>query len=243
MPVWKNWSPRVSATYDLFGNAKTAIKFSANKYVLSATNGVAAALNPMRLQSSSLSWTDLNGDDVAQGAKGCTYLTAGCEINFAQLPATFGLITPGCTTIYAPGSIGCGTDQVDSEHQARYGVGLQHRRSARAVPELRRDRELLLHRFYNLRQTNNLLQTPADYTPVQVASPLDGSVVTIYNVSTAKQSAVRNLQTSSDTAKMWNTDFELDSTHGFHMARRSSAERPRTGRSPRSATLPTIRTG
>src|SRR5439155_11198291 len=43
MPVWKNLSPRLSATYDLLGNAKTAVKFSANKYVLSATNGVASA--------------------------------------------------------------------------------------------------------------------------------------------------------------------------------------------------------
>ena len=209
MPVWKNWSPRLSATYDLRGDAKTALKFSANKYVLSATNGVAAALNPMRLQSSSLSWTDLNGDDVAQGAKGCTYLTAGCEINFAQLPTTFGLITPGCTTIYAPGSVGCGTDQVDPnikrDTEWAYNIGIQHE----LFPRFAITANYFYTRFYNLRQTNNLLQTPADYTPVQVASPLDGSVVTIYNVSAAKQSAVRNLQTSSDTAKMWNTDFEF----------------------------------
>ena len=31
------------STYDLFGDGKTAVKFSANKYQLSATNGVAAA--------------------------------------------------------------------------------------------------------------------------------------------------------------------------------------------------------
>ncbi|HEX7795027.1 MAG TPA: TonB-dependent receptor [Vicinamibacterales bacterium] len=209
MPVWKNWEPRVSVTYDVRGNAKTAVKFSANKYVLSATNGVAAALNPMRLQSASLSWTDLNGDDVAQGSKGCTYLSAGCEINFAQLPSTFGLITPGCTTIYAPGSIGCGTDQVDPnikrDTEWAYNIGIQHE----LFPRIAVTANYFYTRFYNLRQTNNLLQTFADYTPVQVASPLDGSVVTIYNVSTAKQSAVRNLQTSSDTAKMWNHDFEF----------------------------------
>ena len=163
----------------------------------------------MRLQSSSLSWTDLNGDDVAQGSKGCTYLTAGCEINFAQLPTTFGLITPGCTTIYAPGSVGCGTDQVDPnikrDTEWAYNIGIQHE----LFPRFAITANYFYTRFYNLRQTNNLLQTPADYTPVQVASPIDGSVVTIYNVSAAKQSAVRNLQTSSDTAKMWNTDFEF----------------------------------
>ena len=106
------------------------VKFSANKYVLSATNGIAAALNPMRLQSSSLSWTDMNNDDIAQGARGCAYLTPGCEMNFSQLASNFGLITPGCTTIYSPGSIACGTDQADPnikrDTEIAYGFGVQH---------------------------------------------------------------------------------------------------------------------
>ena len=44
---------------------------------------------PPRLQ-----WRDVNGDDIAQGERGCNYGTAGtpgCEINFAQLPANFGI--------------------------------------------------------------------------------------------------------------------------------------------------------
>ena len=145
MPPWKNLEPRFALTYDLFGTGKTAVKFSANKYVLSATNGIAAALNPMRLQSSSLSWTDMNGDDIAQGARGCQYLTPGCEMNFAQLPATFGLITPGCTTIYSPGSIGCGTDQADPnikrDNEIAYAFGVQHELFGRVRGEC----GLLLH--------------------------------------------------------------------------------------------------
>ncbi|HUR32553.1 MAG TPA: TonB-dependent receptor [Vicinamibacterales bacterium] len=209
MPPWKNLEPRFSATYDLLGNGKTAVKFSANKYVLSATNGIAAGLNPMRLQSASLSWTDLNGDDIAQGARGCVYLTPGCEMNFAQLPTTFGLITPGCTTIYSPGSIPCGTDQADPnikrDTENAYAIGIQHE----LVPGVAVNAGYYYTRFYNLRQTNNLLQTFNDYAPVQIASPLDGSVITVYNVSAAKQSAVLNLQTSSDTARMANNSFEV----------------------------------
>jgi hypothetical protein len=209
MPPWKNLEPRFSVTYDLSGTGTTAVKFSANKYVLSATNGIAAALNPMRLQSASLNWTDLNGDDIAQGSRGCVYLTAGCEMNFAQLPATFGLIAQGCTTIYSEGSIPCGTDQADPnikrDTEVAYALGVQHQ----LFPGFALNGNYYYNRFYNLRQTNNLLQTPADYTPVQIASPLDGSVITVYNVSPAKQSAVRNLLTSSDTAKMWNHSFEV----------------------------------
>jgi Carboxypeptidase regulatory-like domain/TonB-dependent Receptor Plug Domain len=208
MPPWKNLEPRFALTYDLFGTGKTAVKFSANKYVLSATNGIASALNPMRLQSSSLSWTDMNGDDIAQGARGCQYLTPGCEMNFAQLPATFGLITPGCTTIYSPGSIGCGTDQADPnikrDNEIAYAFGVQHE----LTPGFAVNAGYYYTRFYNLRQTNNMLRTFADYTPVDVVSPLDGEVITIYNVSAAAQSRVANLQTSSDSAKRWNTSFE-----------------------------------
>ena len=116
-------SRRASASaYDLFGNAKTALKFSANKYMLSATDGVAADYNPMRLQTQNVDWRDLNSDDIAQGEQGCVYLTAGCELNFAQLPANFGVITPGCQVVYSPGSIPCGTDQVDPDIKRPYNV-------------------------------------------------------------------------------------------------------------------------
>jgi hypothetical protein len=43
-------------------------------------------INPPALTSATLSWTDLNNDQIPQGEPGCTYQTAGCEINLAQLP-------------------------------------------------------------------------------------------------------------------------------------------------------------
>ena len=33
MPTWKSISPRFGAVYDLFGNQKTALKFSIGKYM------------------------------------------------------------------------------------------------------------------------------------------------------------------------------------------------------------------
>jgi len=40
--------------------------------------------------------------------------------------------------------------------------------------------------YYNLKSATTVLQTFSDYTPQQVISPLDGSAITIYNVSRAK---------------------------------------------------------
>ncbi|MGC4080650.1 MAG: TonB-dependent receptor [Vicinamibacterales bacterium] len=197
MPVWKTIAPRFGVTYDLLGNAKTALKFSANKYMLSATDGVAADYNPMRLQTQNVDWRDLNGDDIAQGERGCVYLTPGCELNFAQLPANFGVITPGCQVVYAPGSIPCGTDQVDPDverpYNVQYSVGVQHE----LLPRVSLSANWFRTRFYNAYLKVNTLRSDADYTPASIANPIDGSAVTVYNVSTAKVSAVQNLNTTA----------------------------------------------
>ncbi len=87
-------APRFGLAYDLFGNGKTALKFSINRYNASRTTGDANSgaqrYNPLARTSITLNWTDLNKDDIAQGELGCVYLTAGCEINLSGLPSNFG---------------------------------------------------------------------------------------------------------------------------------------------------------
>ena len=212
MPVWKTLSPRVGAVYDLFGNAKTALKFSANRYQATYTDGVADGYNPMRLQTSALTWTDLNGDDIAQGGRGCVYLSAGCEMNFSQLPANFGLITPGCKVVYTPGVPACGLDQVSPdakrEYEWAYNVGVQHE----LLPRVSLTGNWFYTQFSARPLVQNTLQTFADYTPVQVVSPMDGSIVTIHNVSAAKQNQVQRLRTTDADAQRWNQTFEVGFT-------------------------------
>ena len=58
-----------------------------NKFVTAQTTGFAQLYNPTALTTQALPWTDVNRDDIAQGERGCTYLTPGCEINFANLLA------------------------------------------------------------------------------------------------------------------------------------------------------------
>jgi hypothetical protein len=151
----------------------------------------------------------LNRDDIADGAPGCVYLTPGCEINMAQAPVNFGLTTPGCTVIYTPGSIPCGTSQVapnvDREHSVQYSLSLQHE----LLPRVSVTAGYLRTNFYNRRAVQNVLQSFSDYTPVQIASPLDGSVVTMYNVSTAKRNQVLNVEDMAPERRMWNNSVEL----------------------------------
>ena len=72
LPNWSDLAPRFAAVYDLFGNGKTALKYSLNRYNLARTTGIAANYNPLLAQTATLPWRDVNGDDIAQGERGCT---------------------------------------------------------------------------------------------------------------------------------------------------------------------------
>ncbi len=192
MPTWKDFAPRFGVVYDVFGTGKTALKAGFNRYNESRTTQFATKYNPLALTSFSLPWTDSNGDDIAQGERGCAYLTTGCEINFAGLPANFG------TRSLA---------NVDPDFQRTYNLeytaGIQHE----VLPRVSVSATYYRRQFYDLPVSDNLLRTPADYRAVDVVSPLDGSVFTAYTVATAAQlSRVQDFDTnaSSDRKQTYN---------------------------------------
>src|SRR3954468_23050494 len=214
IPVWKNMSPRTSAVYDIFGNGKTAVRAGFNKYMTAATTGFAQIYNPTALITQSLAWTDLNGDDVAQGNRGCVYKTAGCEIDFSSLPANFGV--RALSTFDA---------NLSRPYQLMYNLGVSH--------ELLRGTSVQVEWFHsdfkNLIARNNVARTAADYTLINVASPIDGSVIPYYNVSTAKSSAVTNVD-SNDPNLTRNYDgvefnFNARLPHGIRLFGGTSTEK------------------
>ena len=64
--------------------------------------------------------------------------------------------------------------------------------------------------FQNLLQTDFVDRSQADYTPVNVVSPLDGEVITAYNLAPAKLSLTQTLDTNatSDRKQTFN-GYEL----------------------------------
>jgi hypothetical protein len=211
MPIWKTLSPLFGFAYDLLGNARTALKFSVNRYQQSQTGGQSALYNPMRLQSATLTWNDLNHDSIAQGAPGCVFGTPGCEINFAQTPANFGIIPAGCSLIATPGSIPCGTDQVDPnikrQYNTQWGLGVQHA----LLPRVSITANWFHTDFSNLFLRPHLLPSYGTYTAAQIVSPLDGHLITIYNVSAAARSQVLNVHSTAPSARQWDNALEFGS--------------------------------
>src|SRR5207237_1558033 len=73
----------------------TAIRFEFTSFEHAATTTIAELYDPANAANvqATGAWTDLNKDDIAQGAPGCVYLTEGCEINFANVPKNFGTVS------------------------------------------------------------------------------------------------------------------------------------------------------
>ena len=205
MPIWKTFSPRTAAVFNLFGNGKTALRVGYNRYQAAATTTLASLYNPSAVVSQSLPWTDLNTDDIAQGTPGCVYLTAGCEMNFASLPANFGIVS------LANPDPGLKRPFVD-----QYNVGLTH--------EVLRGVSVTGEWFHNLSKNvmmrTNVLRpgtyangtvTNASYRPVTVFSPIDGTPVTVYDfANTTASRAVQEIDTNDPNLTQSYDAFEFN---------------------------------
>ena len=195
LPDWNSWSSRVAVVYDVRGNGKTAVRFGFNKYMTGATTGFAQIYNPTALTTLNLAWTDLNSNDIAEGARGCVYKTTNCEIDFTTLPANFGV---RALSTFDP--------NLARPYQLSYNLGVQH--------ELLRGTSLTVEWFHsdfkNLIERNNVSRTAADYTLINVASPIDGSSVPYYNISTAKKNAVQNVDSNDPNLQRWYNGVEIN---------------------------------
>jgi hypothetical protein len=188
-PGWgPAWSPRFGATYDVFGNARTALKFSLGKYLTPRTTGLAQRLNPVSLASASIPWNDrdlagralaTNGDDIAQDN----------ELDLTRLPANFGERR---------------LDRIDPDLNREYNVEL-----AAAVQHALTDRISATfgwyrRTFHNQFVVDNQFRDSSDYDPVQVVSPYNGEVFTVYNLRNVSElSQVDNVITNASPDRKW----------------------------------------
>lgn len=195
LPNWTDIAPRFGTAYDLFGDGRTALKFSLNRYNDARTTGIAAMYNPLALATARLTWRDLNGDDIAQGQPGCVYLTAGCEINVGQIPANFGVRS---LRQYDP--------DTERPWNLMSSIGVQHQLTS-AVSVMA---AMVQNRFYKLPIRDNLLRTRADYTPLTVYSPIDGEAITIYNLAPNKVTQIQEVDSTATSARrQMFTGYEL----------------------------------
>jgi hypothetical protein len=189
---WKDLSPRIGVAYDVFGNGRTAIKASINRYnvqglFLNDQNPARANVTMQR------SWTDPNGDFIIQGDP------FNPEINGELGPSqnrNFGreIIPYNFDPDYA---FGFGVrpynweTSVSAQHELMSGVSVNvsyHRRT-----------------YGNFQVNDNLLVAPTDYSPYRVQAPSDarlpGSggypIADLYDLNNNKVGQNQTITTSS----------------------------------------------
>jgi carboxypeptidase family protein/TonB-dependent receptor-like protein len=177
MPCWLDWAPRFGVSFDVFGNARTALKGTINKYMAGQTLSYARRYNPLALDSDTRAWNDANRDDVAQENE----IGPSNKITFG-LPVTS--VRP--------------EDGLAREYDVETSLAIQHellRGLSVSASWFRRTR-------HNERRTDNLLVSASDYVPVNIVSPLDGQAFTVYNLNPARRAQYDAIDVNStDSAK------------------------------------------
>jgi hypothetical protein len=160
---FKDWAPRLGLIYDLFGTHKTALKAGVSKYESPLVQGNLNAFNPMFLASQSRAWINTGG---------CT--GPACFPTDAQIgpapSAGFGTLTPRSID-----------PNYHREYNMQYSAGVQQQvlnGLALNFTWIRRD-------DYQQTMTSNQAVPSSAWTPVTITNPLDGTPITLYNLSKA----------------------------------------------------------
>jgi hypothetical protein len=189
-PTWSDWSPRLSMIYDLSGNGKTAVRVGFNRFMTAQTTGFAQLYNPTALTTFNLPWTDVNGDDIAQGERGCTYLTAGCEINFANLPTNFGVR-----------SLARFDENIQRPYSLPLNIGVSHE----LFQGISIAAEYYKIWFRDITMRVNTLLDENSYNRFETANPLAGGTVPVWVLKPEFRGRVDNLDsTSKDMERTYN---------------------------------------
>ena len=159
---WKDLSPRLGVSYDLFGNGKTALKASANRYIQGEGVTRASTINPIGSNNSvTRQWTDLNRDRIVQGdpfdpaANG--ELGRSNNLSFGK---------PVITFRYDPDwAMGFGQRQYNWE----FSTAVQHE----LMPRMSVSAAYFRRIYGGFAVTDNLPVGPGDYDPYCVTAPVD----------------------------------------------------------------------
>jgi len=189
VPNWKDISPRLGVAWDVFGNGKTAVKATFNKYLFGPDLVVFTRLgNPVGAiaTTATRTWSDRNSDFIPQAD----------ELG-ALSAATFGL--PNITSRYdAAVTSGYGSRGKNYE----ISTSIQHELMPRVGVTA-----AYFHRWFdNLLVSQNQAVTAADFSSYCITAPVDArlpggggnQICGLQDVSVAKFGQINNVVTAVD---------------------------------------------
>ncbi len=183
------FSPRLSAVYDLFGTAKTALKFSASKYM---TPAAVSFFNPFVFNSGAADtriWLDRDLIPGTSTVSGVVLPTNGDNI------AQDNEIGPSSNRRFGLAPLVRADPDLTREHSWDYSASVQHE----VLDNLSVTVGWYWARTYNAQQTINVLRTGSDYTPFRTPNPYNpAETLTLFRLDPTKVGVVDNVVTNSD---------------------------------------------
>ena len=194
---WKDVAPKLGVSYDVFGDGKTAVKATLNKYLAGmATGGLANAANPLNtlVLSTTRSWTDSNKN-----------FSPDCDLTNPALNNECGAVANSAfgsqviTTTYDPNLMtGWGKRPFNWE----FSAGVQRE----ILQRISVDVSYFRRWFGNFLVTDNLAVAPTDFTQYNLTVPADSrlpnggaySVSGLFDTNPNRFGQVNNFVTLSD---------------------------------------------
>jgi hypothetical protein len=195
VPDWKDISPRLGVAYDLFGNGRTALKYTISKYVVNDGVSFPSSVNPLTFnRTATRSWDDRK---ACEGGILNDYYPQPCELGGLS-NTSFGTTA---TTTRVDDAIreGWGIRQTNWETS----VSLQHQ----LFPSVGVNFAFTRRWFNHFTVTDNKSVSPSDYDEFCIVAPTDtrlgsvsGSTICgLYDITTAARARTQdNLRTASD---------------------------------------------
>jgi hypothetical protein len=204
VPEWTDLNPRLGASYDLFGDGRTALKLSMGRYVGITGANIAAANNPITTSVNSVNrtWNDANGNYVPD----CDFRNSAANGECGGFSnENFGKNNPAATRWADDVLRGFGVR--DNFWDFSTEVQRQLGRAASVTGGYYRNWSDNFHFDVNRQGyvTDNLEVTSADYSPYCITAPLDPrlpggggyQVCGLYDIAPAKFGRVNNLVTQA----------------------------------------------
>jgi len=197
---WEDLNPRLGAAYDLFGNGKTALKGSVNRYAIGEGITRSSTINPIASNNTmTRSWTD-NGDRLIQGdpfnPATNQELGPSTNLNFGK---------PVITVAYDE-------DWAFGRQQRPYNWEFSGSVQQQIVPRVSANLAYFRRIYGNFSVTENRAVSPSDYTGYCVTKPIDprlpGSGQQLCGLFDLNQNKVGQIQTVGAAASNYGTVTE-----------------------------------
>ena len=202
LPTWHDFTPRLGAAYDLFGNGKTVVKGAVNKYVGMELVSIATAVNPANniAISTNRNWNDLTYP-VGDPRRG-NYVP-DCDL---RNPVANGECTASSNSTFGTVVVNTKLDPALAEgsdiRPYNWQVGASVQQELR--PGLALAAAYYRTWFGNFRVTDNLRLGPGDYDPYCITAPVNSrlpnsgeQICGLYDIKPASFGLVDNLLTKA----------------------------------------------